>query len=165
MMKVNDCIDRKDLTILVLIILLAIAGIGWYLSARSDSPRGEIPYDNTYKWTEVFHGYEAYLDREISYSTVMGTSMEPTLSDNDKVLWVEVDPSKLEVGDIIIYDHPTKPGSKQIVHRIIDIKKNGGYRFETKGDNRSKSDAKTALSAYYVRENDLEGLVIGVIYY
>jgi hypothetical protein len=42
--------------------------------------------------------------------------------------------------------------------------KNGEYRFETKGDNRLESDAETAISAYFVSEDDFRGLVIGVIY-
>lgn len=156
-------IDKKTVTILVLFALVVVAGIGWF-SAESKPAHENIPYDNTYNWTEIFHGYEAYIDRRISYFTVSGTSMEQTLSENDRVLWVEVDPAELKVGDIIIYQHPTKPWEGLIAHRIIDITKNGEYRFETKGDNRSESDAETAISAYYVSEDDLRGLVIGVIY-
>jgi len=74
------------------------------------------------------------------------------------------DPAELKVGDIIICEHPTHPNGELIAHRIIKIMKNGEYRFETKGDNRLESDAKTAISAYFVSENDLKGLVIGVIY-
>jgi len=73
------------------------------------------------------------------------------------------DPAELKVGNIIIYEHPTKPGAGLIAHRIIKIMENGEYRFETKGDNRLESGAKTAISAYFVSENDLKGLVIGVI--
>lgn len=157
--------NEKNLVIFGLIILLAIVGVGWYISAQLDSSQGEIPYDNTYKWTEVFHGYEAYLDQQISYSEIKGTSMEPTFGNNDTVMWVEIDPSKLKVGDIIIYDYPTDSENKFIAHRIINITQEGEeYKFETKGDNRAKSDAETALSAYYVSEDDLKGLVIGVIY-
>jgi signal peptidase I len=155
--------DKKTAAILALLVLLVITGIGWF-NAELKPKHRKIPYDNTYAWAEFFHGYEAYLDRRISFSTVSGTSMEPTFGENDKVLWVEVDPAELKVGDIIIYNHPTKPGEGPIAHRIIDIMKNGEYRFETKGDNRSESDAETAISAYFVSEDDLKGLVIGVIY-
>jgi signal peptidase I len=156
-------IDKKEAAILALLALLTITGAGWF-SASLKPAHENIPYDNTYDWTEIFHGYAAYLDRRISYSVVSGDSMEPTFGDNDVVLWVEVDPAELKENDIIIYNHPTKPGEGPIVHRIIDIIKNGEYQFETKGDNRSESDAETPISAYYVSEDDLIGLVIGVLY-
>lgn len=88
--------------------------------------------------------------------------MEPTFGDGDVIIWVEVEPAELRVGDIIIYKHPTKPFGGLIAHRIIEI--NGEYRFETKGDNRLESDAETAISAYFVSEDDIWGLVIGVLY-
>jgi len=152
-------IAKKDATILSLLILTVMMGIGWFTSISED-----IPLDNLQEWTEIFHGYEAYLDRRIFYSVVHGTSMEPTLSENDRIIWVEVDPAELKVYDIIIYEHPTKPSSGLIAHRIIRIIKNEEYLFETKGDNRSVSDAETPIGAYYVSEDDLKGLVIGVIY-
>ncbi len=155
--------DKKTTTIFALLVLVTVTGVGW-LSSELRSERARPLPGGIENWTELFHGYEAYLDQNIYYSTVSGTSMEPTFGENDKVLWVEVDPSELKVGDIIVYDHPTKPAEGTIVHRIIKIMKNGEYRFETKGDNRSESDAETAISAYYVSENDLKGLVIGVIY-
>jgi signal peptidase I len=151
------------IAILSLLALLVITGVGWF-SARLNPTHENIPHDNTSEWTEIFHGYEAYLDQRIFYSTVSGTSMEPTFGDNDKVLWVEANPAELKVGDIIIYNHPTKPWEGVVVHRIIKIMKNGEYRFETKGDNRSESDAETFISSYFVSENDIKGLVIGALY-
>lgn len=160
----NKIMDNKTAAIFALLILLAITGIGW-VNAELKPKSGKIPYDNTYAWAEFFHGYEAYLDQRIFSSVVRGDSMEPTFGENDVILWVEVDNmAELKVGDIIIYDHPTKPGEGPIAHKIIEIMKNGEYRFETKGDNRSESDAETAISAYFVSEDDLKGLVIGVIY-
>jgi len=155
-------VDRKGVAILALIVALIAMGIGWLSSGSK--PHENIPYDNTYEWTEIFHGYEAYLDRRISYSVISGTSMEPTFWDGDTILWVEVNPQELKVGDIIIYEHPTHPSRELITHRIVGVIKNGEYRFETKGDNRSESDAKTPISAYFVSEDDLKGLVICVIY-
>lgn len=156
-------VDKKTAAILALLVLVTITGIGWFSAELK--PERVLPLPKGIEnWVELFHGYEAYLDRMISYSIVSGTSMEPTFGENDKVLWVEVNPAKLKVGDIIIYEHPTKPEDGLIAHRIIEIMKNGEYRFETKGDNRSESDAETAISAYFVSEDDLKGLVIGVIY-
>ena len=155
--------DKKTTAIFALLVLVTITGIGWLSSELRPERVRPLP-EGIDNWVELFHGYEAYLDQRISYSTVSGTSMEPTFGENDKVLWVEVDPAELRIGDIIIYDHPTKPGEGSITHRIIEIMKNGEYRFETKGDNRSESDAETSISAYFVSEDDLKGLVIGVIY-
>lgn len=156
-------VDKKTMAIFTLLVLVTITGIGWLSSALKPERVSSLP-EEIDNWVELFNGYEAYLDRRISYSTVSGTSMEPTFGENDKVLWVEVNSAELKVGGIIIYDHPTKPGENPIAHRIIEIMKNGEYRFETKGDNRLESDAETAISAYFVSEDDLKGLVIGVIY-
>lgn len=143
--------DKKTTAILVLLVLFVITGGGWFSSWLK--PAGRIPYDNTYKWTEIFGGYEAYLDRRISYTTISGTSMVPTFKDGDVVLWVEVDnKAELESGDIIIYQpQPT-------VHRIIEVgAENGEYWFRTKGDGSGFEDPP-------VWEDDVQGLVIGVIY-
>jgi len=156
--------ESKHVTV-ILLSLVAIGGIGWGISEFMLEPVQVLPprVDN---WTEIFHGYEAYLDNQIFYSTVSGTSMAPTIKDGDVVLWVKADPAELEVGDIIVYQHPTQPGEKLIVHRIIRIIKEGGkYMFETKGDNRLESDAETDIGAYLVGEDDLRGLVIGVVYH
>jgi len=135
---------------LVLIALLVAVAVAIGLNSE---PRAD--------W-RIFEGYEGYLDRKIFYSTVRGDSMEPTIRDGQVILWVEVDPSELKVGDMIVYTHPTKRLENPIVHRIIRIMKNGKYLFETKGDNRSESDAETAIGAYFVGEEDLKGLVIGI---
>ena len=150
-------VDRKGVAILALTVALVAMGIGWF-SSRS-KPNESIPLDNTYEWTEIFHGYEVYLDRRISYSVISGTSMGPTFGTDDKILWVEVNPQELKVGDIIIYDHPTRPGYDNIVHRIIEVGMTyGNYRFKTKGDNLSEPDRN------WIPEGNVHGLVIGVIY-
>ena len=153
-MKISD---KKTVTILVLLALSAVMGIGWLKAALGPQPE-EIPHDNTYNWAEYFHGYEAYLDQRISYAVMIGTSMAPTIKDNDVVLWVEVDNmAELKVGDIIIYQHPTRPYLDNIAHRIIEV--GTGDRenqFLTKGDNSSEE--------YWVPEGNIHGLVIGVIY-
>lgn len=163
-------IDKKDVAIIISLALFLTTCFAWTISILKPSQQENenalpIPYDNTYSWTEIFHGYEAYLDRRIHYSPAIGTSMEPTFGEGDAVIWVEIESiEELKVGDIIIYQHPTRPDEGQIAHRIINIIKNGEYRFETKGDNRSESDAHTPLSSYYVTEEYLRGIVIGVVY-
>ncbi len=155
-------IGKKEAAIVALLALLVIIGLGWLSSVR-ESNTDNAP-DNTNSWTEIFPGYENYLDN-VSYSPSHGTSMEPTFGEGDAVIWVEVENiDELKVGDIIIYQHPTRPDEGKIAHRIINIMKNGEYRFETKGDNRAESDAHTPLSSYYVTEEYLRGLIIGVVY-
>jgi len=150
-------VDRKWVAILALTVALVAMGIGWFSSGSK--PHGNLPYDNTYKWTEIFQGYEAYLDRRISYSVISGTSMEPTFGEGDVVIWVEVEGENLKVGDIIIYKHPTRPGIDNIIHRIIEVgMTDGEYRFRTKGDNLPEPDRN------WIPEGNVHGLVIGVIY-
>jgi len=150
-------VDRKGVAILALTVALVAMGIGWLSSGSR--PHENLPYDNTYEWTEIFRGYEAYLDRRISYSLVSGTSMEPTFGEGDVILWVEVEGEDLKVGDIIIYKHPTRPGIDNIVHRIIEVGMTyGEYRFIAKGDNLPEPDRN------WIPEGNVHGLVIGVIY-
>ena len=150
--------DKKTVAILALLALSAAMGVGWLKAALG--PSEKIPYDNTYKWTEYFRGYEAYLDRRIHPATMQTTSMVPTINVGDTILWVEVEnKAELKVGDIIIFKHPTLPGVDNIAHRIIEVEVvNGGYRFRTKGDNLSAPDQ------HPVPEANVYGLVIGVIY-
>ncbi len=149
-----------------MLALLVVIGMGWLSSVLKSTSDNTPPNDNTDIWVEIFPGYENYFDNSVSYSPTHGTSMEPTFGEGDAVIWTEVENiAELRVGDIIIYDHPTKPDEGRIAHRIIDITIDVvGYRFETKGDNRTESDAETEISRYYVRENDIIGLVIGVLH-
>ena len=139
------------MAILVLLVIVAITGIE-LLIAISGPPPENIPYDKTYKWTEIFRGYEAYLDRRIYRAVMQTTSMAPTINPGDSALWVEIDNMvELKVGDIIIY------GVENVCHRIIEV--GTGYRenqFKTRGDNSSKED--------WVLSANIHGLVIGVIY-
>lgn len=147
--------SKKDIKNAIIIALFgAIVFVGVRaLALRSIQVTG---FENN---TEIFRGYEAFLDRRINYEHVQGWGMSPTLSDNDVVLWVEAKPHELAVGDIIIYSDPSRPG-KLIAHRIVDVQLFlGAYRFKTKGDNLPQSND------YLVGfGGDLKGIVIGVIY-
>jgi len=157
--KVRSLIDKKTAVILALLVLVAITGVGWF-SVRSKPERGGSLPEEIDNWTEYFHGYEAYLDREIHCSIVDSSSMMPTFGVGDLVLWVRVDNmAELKEGDIIVYKHPTRPYLDNIAHRIIEVEVvDGGYRFRTKGDNLSAPDQHS------VPEANVYGLVIGVIY-
>jgi len=155
-------IDKKTAAIFALLVLVVATGIGWLSSALRPLHDNAlpIPYDNTYSWTQIFHGYEAYLDRRISYfNNIEGTSMEPTFGENDVILWVEVNPAELKVGDIIVFYHPTLANPPQITHRIIEVRiQDGVYSFRTQGDNMPEPDQ------HWVPQEKIVGLVIGAIY-
>lgn len=146
---------RKGLIVLAIAVMLSVPIVWFYVEPSLANKNN----DNAYTWTEYF-----YENKRIFSSTVKGDSMEPTFGEDDTILWVEVNPSELEVDDIIVYEHPTKPSRELIAHRIIRIIEGEKYLFETKGDGRSESDSKTAISAYFVSEDDIKGLVVGIIY-
>ncbi len=156
-------IDTKVAAIIVLLSLLAVTGFGWLSAVKPPTQENEnvlpIPYDNTYSWVEIFHGYEAYLDRRIHYSTSQGTSMEPTFGEGDAIIWVEVEnKAELKIGDIIIYPHPTLPDGPTMSHRIIEVEttQTGDYKFRTQGDNMPSPDQHWVIN--------IDGLVIGIVY-
>lgn len=146
--------DKKTMAVLALLGLVTFGVVGWVrVATRSTSDN--LPAENQ---TVIFPGYENYLNRELYYITASGTSMEPTFGDGDVVIWVQVDPTELNVGDVIIYEHPTYPSHENVAHRIIEVRvRDGVYGFRTQGDNRAEPDK------YWVEE-ELIGLVIGVIY-
>ena len=159
----QNLIDKKEIVILALLVLLAITGLGWFRAEleppHENIPHENIPYNNTYAWAEIFRGYEAYLDRRIASWVIRGSSMEPTFGENDVVLVVEVDPAELKVGDIIVFDHPTRPDFPTMAHRIVEVRvQNGEYDFMTKGDHLSERDQ------HWLSEDKIHGLVIGVVY-
>lgn len=68
-------------------------------------------------------------------------SMEPTFSKGDTIIYENVDPDTLEVGDIIAYW--TLVDSERVVqvHRIVNIYDIGENRlYETRGDGNADSD-------------------------
>lgn len=91
---------------------------------------------------------------------VAGISMKPTLQPGDLVLVKGVETAELRKGDVIALRVPksqqTRYGAPPaIVHRIVEIKKEGGERlFTTRGDNNSAADA------FDVRPNDVIGRMV-----
>jgi len=151
-------VEKKTVFIVILLGALAIASAGWILAESRPSKPGSLP-SGLYKWTEYFRGYQAYLDQAIFGSIVHGTSMAPTFGEKDMVLWVEVNTDDIQIGDVIIFLHPTTPGVDNVAHRVVEVQFDGGkYSFRTKGDNLASPDR------YYVPEANIHGLVIGVIY-
>ena len=99
--------------------------------------------------------------RNFSVLNVLATgSMRPTISDFSEVITINPTESDLRIGDIIIFDCTERNDSKNILHRIINIKQeNGTQRYITKGDNNDVNDWDCMTSI-----QDITGKVIGIIY-
>lgn len=146
-------VDKKTVIIFVLFALFVFAGFGWL---RADlAPTRDL--SNVYDATDIFHGYESYLDKDIRLAPMETESMAPAINPSDTVLWVEIDNTdELGVGNIIIFKHPTRPVDN-VAHRIIEVgigDREG--QFKTKGDNVQITE--------WVPDQNIHGLVIGVIY-
>ena len=72
-----------------------------------------------------------------NYFDMRGTSMFPTLRAGEGVrIDPDIDKSKLQIGDIIIFRDPLG-SDRNIIHRIIEIRENG---YLTRGDNNRLPD-------------------------
>ena len=79
---------------------------------------------------------EALSEDGFAMHNVVGCSMLPLLnSKTDRVLLIS--PRALRVGDIALY----KRGSDYVLHRIIEIKKQGEKLYKMRGDNCGFADA------------------------
>jgi hypothetical protein len=104
---------------------------------------------------EEFHGYRAFVDTEIKSIKAENWGMEPTISENDIVLWTWVRSSEIRGGDIIIYE---PPDNGLVAHRVIWVDNTDPWNpiFQTKGDGLAENDP-------YLVDDEL-GMVIGVLY-
>ena len=93
---------------------------------------------------------------------VVSGSMRPTININDLIIVQGVDPSTLEVGDIIVFKNPNYPDQSCssghcIVHRIIEVKSRDPPIFKTKGD------ANYAPYPFLVKGENVVGKVVLII--
>jgi signal peptidase len=77
--------------------------------------------------------------RSTEYVVMVSTSMEPSIYRGD-IVKVENNPSKIQVGDIIIYNATWIP--EEVLHRVIAVHKaeNGTTYFIAKGDKNPAQD-------------------------
>ena len=69
--------------------------------------------------------------------TVLTGSMQPYLSQGDKVIIVKTDVEKLQIGDVISFQNE----GMLVTHRIVEINKdNNDWTFQTKGDYNNAND-------------------------
>ena len=94
----------------------------------------------------------------ITLLTGIGSSMEPTISQNDVIIVVPTNPEQVKVGDMITYSRNATGGMMGIfvTHRIVHIE--GGLI-------RTKGDAMTETDDYVVEPGDVKGKVVGTIPY
>lgn len=87
----------------------------------------------------IWRGLMAYTNSETPVVVVLSGSMEPTFYKGD-ILFLNNDPSPLEVGEIIVFQIEGRP--IPIVHRILEIhnSKDGEQKILTKGDNNEGFD-------------------------
>lgn len=108
-------------------------------------------------------GLQFYLQTPTPLLAVESQSMEPTLYRGDLVIVRAVDPTTLQVGDIVIYNASSTSSNSSgvpIVHRIIEIiNASGSLWFITKGDNNPGPDPTNRT------ESDILAKVIGSVRY
>jgi signal peptidase I len=69
----------------------------------------------------------------VRFAAVLSDSMRPAMSRGDMVVVWPVEPSQIEVGDIILFRAPADP-SARIAHRVVQIAPGSNLAFLTKGD-------------------------------
>lgn len=72
---------------------------------------------------------------------VLTESMEDYIHAGDVIIVKEVDPSTLDIDNVITFFDPKGNGTSTVTHRIIDvIEDETGIWFQTKGDNNNTAD-------------------------
>ncbi|WP_211531076.1 signal peptidase I [Methanocalculus chunghsingensis] len=92
----------------------------------------------------------------LNMAGVIGTSMEPTITQNDLVVIAPLAAGEPAVGDIIAF-RPQEGVSVPIAHRIVSIEDDGTIR--TRGDNLAATDP------YHIRPDQIAGRVVLIIPY
>ena len=78
---------------------------------------------------------------------VMTESMEDYILAGDIIIVKEIDPTTLEVGDVITFFDPVGNGTTTVTHRIIDVVNDEtGLWFQTQGDNNNTPDRELVES-------------------
>jgi signal peptidase I len=144
---------KSNLSKIAILSLVGALVFSWTWVAVTHLRGPEIIGRNLEDRTEYFHGYKAFMSKEINFTTAGLWGMERTISENDVVMWVRVNPQELRVGDIIIYREP--PENALVAHRIVGVEEGS---FQTRGDSLGENDP-------YLVDDELEGIVIGVLYH
>jgi signal peptidase len=104
------------------------------------------------------------LDTDKPIMAVVSNSMEPTFYKGDLVVVKGIEPERIQVGDVIVYQNPWR--GIPVVHRVVGIEKTDSrIYFFTKGDNNRTnrySDQQSGI-APPVGQDLVKGRVVLVI--
>lgn len=85
-----------------------------------------------------------FLTGTMKLMIVLSGSMTPVMLPGDMIVVQKIDPTTLNVGDVIAFQQPGGKPNTVFTHRIIDIRNTDGLTFQTKGDaNNVKDDFRT----------------------
>jgi len=122
-------------------------------SVERDSPSDHITPDMIHVYDDV-----VLIDLEgTRWSSFTDTnSMDPLLDEYSNGLErVPASPDELDVGDVVSYSY----GDSIIIHRIVEIgEDDDGWYARTKGDN------NPSLDPHIVRFDQIEGVLVGILY-
>ena len=71
---------------------------------------------------------------------VLTDSMYPEIESGDLIICHTADADEIQVGDVIAFFDPAGNGTTIVTHRVLEIKKDQGLSFITKGDNNNTED-------------------------
>lgn len=155
----NPIIATIMIVLVIAVTVTAIYAI-YTTSKRPHQPQAWINLDEVYGLGYINKNeYSIHLpgtDYTILKTDPTTHSMLPTIPDHSAViLTTKFNISNLKVGDIIVY----RADGMNICHRIVEVGHDEkGIFFKTKGDNNYYTDS------YTIREKDILGVVVGVIW-
>lgn len=87
---------------------------------------------------------------------VLTDSMDPVIKSGDLIFTKAVDPESVEVGDIITFFDPDGNGTSTVTHRVVEVLREDGLQFRTKGDANNTEDrtpvpAENLIGVYRMR--------------
>lgn len=101
--------------------------------------------------SQIFGGFQAYVNNRMEFVTVEGTSMAPAFKQGDTLIAIPFSMNSLKVGDIVVWETQ----GQLIAHRIYEISQEHIW---TKGDNMPAPDTVPVSSQNY------RWLVLGVLF-
>jgi len=85
---------------------------------------------------------------------ISGTSMQPTIHDGEAILIEAIEPSKVRIGDIVLYSSLSETA---VIHRIINIEDSPyGRLITTRGDACRQSDIPVPIERVIGRVVEVE---------
>lgn len=106
-----------------------------------------------------------FIKQPVPFAPVAGISMSPVLEEGDLILYEDVSPSGVEVGDIVVYSVPSLVQKYYncppvVAHRVVEIRDTAdGLYYRTRGDSNPAQDP------WNVRHCDVMGKVTQRISY